>query len=1180
MSLKNIWNFNWHRIGPALVLLCLVSASAFYGQTVAGSIVGTITDPSRAVIAGASVTLTNLGTNDTRTVKSDEVGNYLFVNLPPGNYSITVENPGFKRFTRQPITVEVQSVVRIDVLLEVGDATQTVEVIAQTPLLQTQTATLGQVVEGRTVMEMPLNGRNVLNLIALVPGVVPQGQTSGNPATGNVNSWGNYQIGGGAANQSAMYVDGAPINVSYVNSTALVPTQEVIQEFRVATNNVSPEFGRFAGGIVNMSTKAGTNSFHGTAYEFLRNKALNAYPFFNKARVGSPIPKPVYTQNQFGLTLGGPVIKDRTFFFLSWEGFIVREGRSTNTTVPTAAMRQGNFSGLPQIYDPLTGATGADGVYTRIPFPGNVIPADRQSREAINLNNILFPLPNVPGNASNFQINYIRPTNYNQYNLRIDHKVSDRQQLFARYTIWNKNKSTNAPLQNMTGTRSGYRTQQAVLGDNYMINASTFAEVRASFLRFTVETLPLTCCNFDFSKIGPGWTKYHNQVTFAVIPHPNIVGMNNFNTIPIILDTDNAYVLSGSVTKLAGRHTLKFGGEARRIEWYYAQTNTAGGTFTADSSFTSGAPFAPSSSPLSPSKSGFAFASWLLGFPASGSAQEPALSAGIMNYYGLYINDTFRLNTKLTLNYGLRWEQPGSFSEKKDRLTVIDLGMPQTALSQATGLNLKGGLALVNSNQWPHRTWQALNWKLFSPRVGFAYSFEESLVLRGGYGISYLPPVVAFSLGPYNSPVNNATTNMPATLDGGYTPNLGATLSNPFPAGITPPPGRSQAFIDSLVGQGIGSPLPYQPAPYVQQWNLDLQKQFGERFMVDVGYAGSRGIHLPLYSVNVNQLPNQHLSLGTDLLKQVPNPFYGVIPASVGVLGQKTVAQGYLLKPYPHYLYMSAFSPNMGDSFYNALQVSAIRRFATGGQLMLSYSRSRYEGSVDVLSPWLEANRFGVGGGQGVQDNNNIKKGEYSLSSFDVPHRLVVSYVFDLPFGKGKRWLNGVSGVSNKLVSGWGLNGITTLQSGFPLAFIMASPNTLVNNFAIGNAGPGTGAGVTRPNIVAGCNKSVSGSKGELLQKNFNTACFVAPGALEFGNAPRVDPDLRAWGINNFDVTVVKTTDISERFKLQFRAEVFNLFNRVQFSPPNTQVGSSTFGRITAQYNNPRLLQLGLRLSF
>ena len=339
-----------------------------------------------------------------------------------------------------------------------------------------------------------------------------------------------------------------------------------------------------------------------------------------------------------------------------------------------------------------------------------------------------------------------------------------------------------------------------------------------------------------------------------------------------------------------------------------------------------------------------------------------------------------------------------------------------------------------------------------------AYSLTDKLVLRSGYGIAYLPNVVAFSLGPYNSPVNNSITNMTTSLDGGLTPNLATTLNNPFPTGITPPPGRSQTYLNSLLGQGMGSPIPDQPYPYTQQWNLDAQYQAAGGLLIDVGYAGAKGTHLPLYSLNLDQIPDQYLSLGNGLLTQVANPFYGIIPASAGVLGQPTVAYGYLLKPYPQYLYVSAFSPSLGDSTYEALQVKVQKRFGDAGNLLVSYTHSRFEGSADVLSPWLEANRFGVGGAQGVQDNNNIAA-ERSLSSFDLPNRLVVSYVMDLPFGKGKKLLGRIHGAADKLVSGWAVNGITTFQDGFPLAFIDASNNTLVNNFAVGNAGPGTPAG-------------------------------------------------------------------------------------------------------------------------
>src|SRR5712691_891075 len=644
-----------------------------------------------------------------------------------------------------------------------------------------------------------------------------------------------------------------------------------------------------------MSTKSGTNKFHGSMDEYFRNRALNANNFFAN-RAGQA--RPAFNQNQFGVTLGGPVIKDKTFYFISYEGFVLRQGTVALNTVPTAAMRRGDFSqtGIPAIFDPLTTTTA--GTPTRSAFANRQIPPESLNREAIRLADMLWPLPNLgTGVVNNFQVTYNRPFNYNQYNGRFDHRLGEKHLLFGRLTDWHKNYTQNAQLQNQTGTGAVFSSLQAVLGDTYTVSPNTFADVRLSFLRFKNSTIPMTCCSFDFSKIGPGWAKYQTQSTFPMLPEPNVVGQFNFNTIPIILNTDNAYTLSTGITRIMGNHNLKFGGEIRRIEWYYAQTNSAGGTFNFDSGFTSQLPLASGSTPGSPGNTGFGFASWMLGFPSAGSAQQPALSAAVQYYAGLYANDSWRVNRRLTLNYGLRWEQPGSFGEKHGSLATLDLTLPQPELSKALGREVKGGLSLVNSDRYPYGSWQRLKWALFSPRVGAAYSFSDKWVVRGGFGISYIPNTVAFSLGPYNSPLNNSVTTMTTSLDGGITPNLGATLSNPFPSGIIPPPGRSQKYLDSLIGQGIQSPVPDQEYPQVQQWNVDLQRQFGQGLMVVVGYAGSRGRHLPLYSMNLDQIPNQYLSQGSALLNQVDNPFFGIIPASAGVLGQRRIAQGYLLKP-------------------------------------------------------------------------------------------------------------------------------------------------------------------------------------------------------------------------------------------------------------------------------------------
>ena len=1161
----------------AVLALLIIAGAAASAQTVYGSLVGNVADATGSAVPNATVTLTNLGTNESRTAQTDTGGNYTFVNLLPGNYSIAAEKVGFKKLVRQPIEIQVNSAIRVDLPIEIGDSKQTVQVTGESPLVQTQNATIGHEVETRQVEELALNGRDVFNLIELAPGVVPQGSTLNGGTVANGGSL-QYQMGGGQAGQSAAYVDGAPINDSYVNGNPYVPVQDAVQEFRIVTNDVGPEFGRFAGGIVNISTKSGTNTLHGTLYEYLRNTDLNANSFFNNK---SGLARSVYKQNEYGATVGGPVKKNKTFYFASWEQIDLRQAGTTSTTVPTAAMRTGDFSAakIPALFDPLTTALNSAGVEQRSPFPGNIIPTNRLNPTALIMDNLLFPLPTNTSLTTNFIVGVPKETDANEFLFRVDHQFNDRDQFFARYSQSNDNYSQSSALYNLTGNGGKSAANNAVIGNTYTLTPTTVLDVRASYLRAFNFTNPLSA-GMNMGIFGPNWAQFNTQMTIPELPTPDIIPDDNFNGAATKADVENIYTLSGSLTKIIGRHTLRFGGEARRIEWNYFQSNSVGSTYTFDSGFTSEFPLAASATTGSPSNTGYGTASFLLGFPSAGSASEPDLNAGLEHYLAAYVNDSFRVNKKLTLSLGLRVESPGSFQERYNSLTTWDPTLPQTALSSATGLPLEGGLVLDGSSQRSNRSWQNQS-ILFTPRIGLAYSINDSLVIRSGYGITALPNIVCFCLGPYNSPVNLAVTNMTTSLNGGLTPDLATTLSNPFPSGIQVPQ-HSQAFVTSLIGQGVQSPLAQQPYPYAQQWNFDVQKQFGNGLVLDVGYMGARGVHLPVYDLNTDQLPDQYLSMGNALLNQVKNPFYGVIPASDGVLGQPTVAQGYLLKPYPQYLYTSLLAPSMGDSYYNSLQVKVQKRFA-GGVLLASFSHEHLVSDVDVLDPWSEQNRYDVGGGEGVQDNTNLKGGEMSQSSFNVPNRLVLSYVLDLPFGAGHKYLSSVHGVAGKMVSGWSVNGITQFQTGFPIALQDAAPNTFENDFAIGNGGPGPpGAGISRPDYTAGCNKAAPNTstlQGHLAEW-FNTSCFTAAGPWELGNEPRVDPTMRAPGVNNSDFSVSKTTMITERAKLVFRGEVFNIFNRVQFTAPNPQVGSGTFGQITAQYNNPRLIQFALRLSF
>src|SRR5579883_1245620 len=515
-----------------IFVLALFAISCF-SQTFFGSLVGTVSDPTGAAVPNASVAVINTGTSERRTAQTDTQGSYQFVNLVPGVYRIEVEKEGFRRLTRDQIQVQVQAAVRVDTELQVGDISQNVEVTSAVPLLQTEQANLSQVVEGRTIQDMPLNGKNVLNLVGLVPGVVPQGSSSGNPmgnqnfgAGTNVNGWGNYQIGGGAANQSSSYLDGSPLNVSYINAVILVPTTDAIQEFRVVTNNVGPEFGRFAGGIVNMTTRSGTNQFHGNVYEFLRNRSLNANNFFSN-RAG--VARPAFVQNQYGANLSGPVIKDKTFFLFTWEGFKYRQGIPSVTTVPTAAMKNGDFSGagIPVIYDPLavcgrygnapcgTDASG-NPVYLRQPFANRVIPQSRIDATARAMLAFWAP-PTQGGVVNNWVGNGIAGGDQYQLNFRGDQNLGEKQRLFARYTRWVGNTIPNDAFHVKIANAVYYGTDNAALGDTYSLSPSTILDVRATYLRFISGFNPLHT-GANLSQFGPAYALLQNQVPFRSIP--------------------------------------------------------------------------------------------------------------------------------------------------------------------------------------------------------------------------------------------------------------------------------------------------------------------------------------------------------------------------------------------------------------------------------------------------------------------------------------------------------------------------------------------------------------------------------------------------------------------------------------------------------------------------------------
>ncbi len=1148
-----------HFLGVVFCLLTIVGWSR--AQSPNATITGIITDPSGSILPDATVEITNVATGVSNSTMTNDEGLYRITGLVPGVYRARVTKDGFKSIVKDGIILHIQDEVSINFALELGSVVETVTVESGQPLLQTQTAALSEVIEEKTVQNTPLNGRNVLNLLTLVPGVVAQGGTQGNPTNNTPNGWGNYQIGGGMANQSSTYVDGAPVNVSYVNLTSLIPTQDAVQEFRVDTNNVSPQFGRFSGGVVNFSTKSGTNSFHGSAYEYLRNKVLNANNFFNN-RTG--LPRPPFTQNQYGITYGGPIKRDKLFSFFSWEGFALRTAAPQILTVPTPAEATGDFSAAGvNIYDPTTTTQVSPGVYTRQQFMGcngstpNVICASRIDPTAAVLVKF-FPKPNLQGVTNNFSVSPVTGGNYNQYNARIDWDFSKLQTLFARYTLWKTTKIPSNPFKNTTGRAPTYlTTQQYVLGDDMAINNTTTASIRLSYLRFIDNAIP-TNFGTDMSQFGSNYAALASRMLVHQNPVPNISGVSGAdfqNQDTYVYSTSNNFTLSGNVTKLIHKHTVALGGEIRKIEWYDVQNNNGGGYFNFDKTFTA-------QDPLHTAPSGYALASFLAGDATSGFLNNVERPDTLQWYAGAYVNDIYQITSKLMVTVGLRWEQPGSFYERRNWLSVL-VPNARDPLSNATGMNLVGQVALADTQLYPQRTQYQLHWNLFSPRVGFSYRVLPNTVIRGGYGISYIPNDVGWSNALYQSPVNTAQTNMVASLDGNLTPY--ATMSNPFPAGLNQPIAHNVSRLGELEGASITSPLPANSYPYVQQWNFNIEHQFGKT-VLQVGYGGAKGTHLPLYQHNLNQLSDQYDSMGPDLLTKVSNPMYNKLPATAGTLGgSPTIAQGYLLKPMPQFLTFNAASPFIGASSYNSLQVVLRRSLGTAGNFLASYAYAKLMSNTDTITSWLESS----GHPGNMQDNYNLHA-DRSLSAQEVPQNLVFSYIADLPIGQGKVLLGNLKGAPQAIVGGWSISGVTNFRGGFPLS-LTAQPTTLSTSF---------GAGTPRPNLVAGCKSSITGSAQSRLKQWFNTGCFAQPSAFGFGNETRNDDHLRSAGVANWDMALSKNIPIKERLNVQFRGEVYNLANRVQFAPPGTTLGTGIFGVVSSQYNLPRVYQFGLRTSF
>lgn len=1129
---------------------------------------GTIRDATGAVVPGAKMAVSNEETGIKWSAESNSVGYYSVPLLQPGSYRIQVEAAGFRPVSRAGVKLAVAQTAIVDFALELGNVTESVEVTAAAPLLDASTNAIGQVVDTRSIENLPTNGRNSHFFMMLTPGVrAPRGFRE--TQYDNYNSQ-FVSINGARPNQNVFYIDGGNNSSSNFNGPTYTPSVDVVEEFKVQTNNFSAEYTNAAGGVVNLVTKSGTNQFHGSLYEFLRNDKLAANDFFlNRAGLA----KTPFRFNQFGGTVGGPIIRNRTFFFAGYEGVRNVLGNTYTNTMPTGAQKAGDFSQtlnrngqMIAVYDPLT--TRADpsaaGRYIRSVFPGNRVPENRIDPVARNLLQY-FPAANAPGEPftgnNNFVSNATAPKTKDDLSGRIDHQFTDNTRMFVRTSYNNTSNDTPHVYGNPGSIEIGLTTfnrYSAVVNATHTFSPTFLAEVSSAFNRWDQDRIG-PGIGFDPTQLGLPASIAANSELLA-FPVIQIVGMAGTASIgntyggsslggaAVTRHAYDRFEERANLTKIRGVHTFKFGalfGVSRQS----ARTPTNnGGVYSFSTAFTQGP------DPLRASaNAGFAFASFLLGAPGGGSHPTTQVGMSVTNsYMGGYFQDDVRVTSKLTLNLGIRYDYIAPWTERYNSLSNFDSNGTATL---PNGVPIRGGLAFVGVNGLPRGAWDK-DTNNFAPRFGFAYSLDQATVLRGGYGVFF----AQMNGGGFNSNAIpntgfNCTTELIASIDGGLTPY--SSLSNPFPRGFCHAPGSSLGLLTEL-GQNLDYADRNDRNPYSQQWSFDVQRSLPGDMLIDVAYSGNRGAKL-IGTLEENQLPQQSMTLGSQLLTRVSNPYAGAI--ATGPLSAATTTLNQLLRPYPQFLAVTSRAATYGSSIYHALQLKFEKRFSRSFSMLASYTWSKLIDDVGATTTGFPGESFSGGGLQNYRD----RRLERALAVFDTPHNFVLSYVWELPFGKGHPFLGG-GGVLDKIVGGWQLNGITTFQSGVPL------------QVTGGNASQAFG-GTQRPNWT-GRNADPGGEISSRLGRYFDTSAFYANEPFTFGNAPRLMSNLRSAGSRNFDASFFKNIPLHEGIRLQFRAEFFNIFNTPQFGLPNTNFNAPNFGVVGSQVNAPRDIQFALKLLF
>ncbi len=1150
----------------ALRLLLVVAVAAILvpaasGQTSLGSISGLVTDQTGASVPDVAIDVTDIGRNTTFSTSSNEQGFYVVTQLPPGTYSLLAEAAGFRRYELGAIIVSTQEKVSADIILELGAVTESVSVTANLLELETGTSTLSAVIENKKILDLPLNGRNVFALALLTAGVYASVPTSSTGGIGEAfHVQGRFIANGGRESSNAIMLDGVSVNSNGIAEgrqfATGVPSADGIQEFRVQTNGFAAEYGRTGGGVVTLATKSGTNDIHGTAFWYTRDSSMDANNFFANA-AGRALGE--FKRHDTGGSIGGPIVSDKAFYFLNLESRYARAATLRRLTVPTALQHQGDFSesrnaggALRVIHNPFTTQPdpSAPGRFIRDPFPNNRIP--ESMRDPISRNILdYYPEPNEAGNQYTNQFNWVsqfsRPNDANRLTTKTDFNLTDRQRLFVRYNYFGHTNDTpqtwpdNPACPNPDCVSIYSRQQNAAIDYTNTINARTVLNLRWGVGR---SILDREVGHLGFRPSTLGYPEYMEEgADVLMFPRYNVqdftapAAQHHLNYKSSIM----VHTLLANLTRVQGRHNLKFGGDVRFNFVNYSQ-RVYNPVFTFNRAMTQGP------DPRRPSgRAGHGLASFILGTGAAGALTHNNRPASANRYLGLYFQDDYKVNRRLTLNLGLRWDVETGKTERYDRITVFD-PVVRNPVSDDVGFEVRGGYLFPGKGMASNRL-HPTQWANLNPRFGFAYQATEKTLIRGGYWVFFDAAIYGAAGRLGSGTVFNASTQWLATLDG-VTPFL--NMSDPFPDGINFAEGDSNGVAAAL-GQPVSqAPFPdSMPVPYNQQWNFTIQRSLGSNLLWEAAYAGSKGTHLPL-DWQVDQLHPDLISADNNLLQLVDNPFYGII--TTGVMAQPRVQRGQLLTPFPQYPGARLPRQGWGNSNYHSFQTKLEQRFAAGTSFMVAYTFAKTisDGGDDV---WLGSN----------ESNAYCRHCDRSVSVYNQTHRLVTNFTYELPFGRGKRFGANWSKALDAVLGQWQINGIGTLNSGLPLRM-------RINQNTSRSFGGGQ-----RPNSTG---RSAALGSGKTLRRWFDTEQFVRPEQFTFGNVGRVHPTLRSDFVEALDFSVFKNFRYRERWKVQFRAEAFNVFNHPVFGAPNTVFGNPNFGRVVSQATAPRQLQLALRLQF